>query len=133
MKNEVRAAVLALLTMCIGGCAGEVSETSLTNTTVNDNGANARVADSRAARAPGTNVNGWNGWGYVVNHYASSAGTSRGHPGTFRTVFAGAHHAIHEFKVRMNPGGPLDATVHWFFASGRSYPVYFITLDATAA
>jgi hypothetical protein len=83
--------------------------------------------------ARGTGVNGWMGWGYVVNHYASSADVSKDHTGTFRTVFAGAHHAIHEFKVRMSPGGPLDATVHWFFATGRSSPVYFITYDATAA
>lgn len=87
--------------------------------------------DGTPVTARGTGVNNWNGWGYVVNHYASSADVSKRHSGTYRTVFAGQHHAIHEFKVRMNPGGPVDATVHWFFASGRSAPVYFITYDAT--
>ncbi len=83
--------------------------------------------------ARGTGANGWNGWGYVVNHYASSADTSRGRTGTFRTVLAGAHHAIHEFKVQMNPGGPVNATVQWFFATGRSEPVVSISYDVTAS
>ncbi len=86
---------------------------------------------TRTAR--GTGTNGWNGWGYVVNHYASSADNSRGKTGTYRTVLAGAHHAIHEFKVQMNPGGPVAATIHWFFATGRSEPVYAITYDVLAA
>ena len=85
---------------------------------------------TRTAR--GTGSNGWNGWGYVVNHYASSADTSRGKTGTFRTVLAGAHHAVHEFKVQMNPGGPVMATIHWFFATGRSEPTYGITFDIAA-
>lgn len=85
---------------------------------------------SRTAR--GTGSNGWNGWGYVVNHYGSSADTSRARTGTFRTVLAGAHHAIHEFKVNMSPGGPVAATIHWFFATGRSEPVYGITFDVGA-
>src|SRR5207253_452810 len=43
--------------------------------------------------ATGTGVNGWMGWGYVVNHYAngSKADVSIGHSGTYRTVFAGPH------------------------------------------
>ncbi len=86
---------------------------------------------TRTAR--GTGSNGWNGWGYVVNHYASSADTSKSKTGTFRTVLAGAHHAIHEFKVQMNPGGPVTATIHWFFATGRSEPIYGITFDVAAA
>lgn len=83
--------------------------------------------------ATGSGANGWMGWGYVVNHYGSTADLSKSRPGTSRTVFAGQHHAIHEFKLRMNPGGPVDVTIHWFFASGRSAPVYAITFDATPA
>ncbi|MBL8950203.1 MAG: hypothetical protein JNK82_05465, partial [Myxococcaceae bacterium] len=83
--------------------------------------------------ARGTGASGWQGWGYIVNHYAATADVSRFHTGTYRTVLAGPHHAIHEFKVRMQPGGPVDATVHWFFASGRTHPVYFIRYDATPA
>ncbi len=81
----------------------------------------------------GTGINKWNGWGYVVNHYGGTADTSMNKTGTFRTVFAGAHHALHEFKLRVNPGGPVDVTVQWFFATGRSNPIYAITYDATPA
>jgi hypothetical protein len=83
--------------------------------------------------ATGTGVNGWNGFGYAVNHYASSADTSIGHTGTYSTLLSGAHHAMHEFKVRMNPGGPVDATIHWFFATGRTHPVISVSYDATPA
>lgn len=75
----------------------------------------------------------WRGFGYVVNHYGSTADTSHDRTGTYRTVLAGRHHAIHEFKVRMQPGGPVDATIHWRFATGQSHPVYAVTFDATAA
>ena len=91
------------------------------------------TVNGAARTARGTGSNGWNGWGYVVNHYGSTADISTGKTGTFRTVLAGAHHAIHEFKVQMNPGGPVMATIHWFFATGRSEPVYAITYDITAA
>lgn len=83
--------------------------------------------------ARGTGSNGWNGWGYVVNHYGGTYDLSTDKTGTFRTVLAGAHHAIHEFKLRMSPGGPVDVTVRWFFATGRSAPVYAITFDASPA
>lgn len=85
---------------------------------------------TRTAR--GTGANRWNGWGYVVNHYASSADNSKSKTGTFRTVLAGEHHAIHEFQVQMSPGGPVTATVHWFFATGRTEPVFSITYDVNA-
>ena len=81
--------------------------------------------------ARGTGSNGWNGWGYVVNHYSNTADISRNKTGTFRTVLAGAHHAIHEFKVQMNPGGPLAVTITWFFATGRSAPVFAVTFDSS--
>jgi len=81
----------------------------------------------------GTGVNGWNGFGYVVDHYASTAAESLNTAGTFRTVLSGKHHAIHEFKVRVSPGGPVDATIQWFFATGRSHPIFAITLDSTPA
>jgi len=83
--------------------------------------------------ARGTGANGWNGWGYVVNHYASTADHSKARIGTFRSVLSGAHHAIHEFKLRVSPGGPVDVTIHWMFATGRSHPIYAITFDATPA
>ncbi|MGC4117637.1 MAG: hypothetical protein QM765_24390 [Myxococcales bacterium] len=74
----------------------------------------------------------WGGWGYVVTHYGSGSTSSHDTTGTYRTVFAGAHHAIHEFKVSISPGGPVAVTVHWLFATGRDHPVYSITFDASA-
>jgi len=91
-------------------------------------------AGGKTRTVSGSGSNGWNGWGYIVNHYGSTAATSRnGSGGTLRTVLSGTHHAIHEFKVRVSPGGPVDTTIHWYFATGRSNPVYAITFDATPA
>lgn len=85
----------------------------------------------------GTGANGlWNGFGYVIAHYGAGGddAESRDTVGTYRTVLAGLHHAIHEFKWRIYPSGkPVDVTVHWFFATGRSHPVYAITYDASPA
>jgi hypothetical protein len=75
----------------------------------------------------------WHGWGYIVNHYASTAATSADVTGDYRTVFAGAHHAVHEFTLRVSPGGPVDVTVYWVFATGRSAPLVALTHDATPA
>jgi hypothetical protein len=81
----------------------------------------------------GTGANGWNGWGYAVSHYAGGYDSSANKTGTYRAVFALAHHAQHEFKVRISPGGPVDVTMRWFFATGRSAPIYDITYDASSA
>jgi len=68
-----------------------------------------------------------------VNHYASIAATSHDAAGTYRAVLSGRHHCIHEFKVRLSAGGAIDVTIHWFFATGRSNPVYAITHDTSPA
>jgi hypothetical protein len=81
----------------------------------------------------GTGANGWKGWGYVVMHYANTAATSRGTAGTYKTVLAGKHHAIHELKVRLRPGGNADVTMHWLLATGRSHPLLGITMDSSPA
>ena len=88
---------------------------------------------SKLRTIKGTGINGWNGFGYVVDHYASSDANSQGTGGTTKTVFAGRHHAIEEFKLRVSPGGNVDVTMHWMFATGRSHPLLAITLDATPA
>ncbi len=82
--------------------------------------------------ARGTGGNGYNGWGHVVMHYGTGADTTKAKRGTYRTVLSGQNHSIHEFKYAMNPGGPVTATVQWFFATGRSEPIYSITYDVTA-
>lgn len=91
------------------------------------------VNGTTATTSRGTGSNGWMGWGYVVDHYGGSADLSKNKTGTYRTVLSLPHFAIHEFKVRMSPGGPVDVTIHWFFATGRSAPVFAITFDATPA
>ena len=91
-------------------------------------------ADGQTRHAVGQPGVPWNGWGYVVNHYGmNSDDTSHDKTGTYRTVLNGTHHSIHEFKVRVSPGGPVDVTIHWFFATGRSNPIYAITHDSFAA
>ena len=81
----------------------------------------------------GTGVNGWQGFGYIVDHYASSASTTQGTQGKTTVVLAGKHHAVHRYTWRVNPGGPVDVTAEWRFATGRDHPVFSITFDATAA
>jgi hypothetical protein len=86
--------------------------------------------------ASGTGAMGkWNGWGYVVNHYDSSVSHSADVAGSYRRVFVGRHHAIHEFSWNMPIyGSPIiKTTVHWFFATGRDHPVYTVTFDTSAA
>lgn len=90
-------------------------------------------ADGQARQCVGEPGTAWNGWGYVVNHYGAGAATSHDVTGTYRAVLRGSHHSIHEFKLRLSPGGPVDVTIHWFFATGRSNPVYAITHDASPA
>ena len=73
------------------------------------------------------------GWGYTVNHFGSTSYSSRDTNGTFKTVFVGKHHAIHEYSWTLNLGGSVKATVQWMFATGRDHPLWTITYDATAA
>jgi hypothetical protein len=73
------------------------------------------------------------GWGYTVNHFGSGAFSSRSVNGTYKTVFAGKHHAIHEYSWTLNLGGSVKATIQWMFATGRDHPLWTITYDATAA
>ncbi|WP_375766266.1 immunoglobulin domain-containing protein [Archangium gephyra] len=85
--------------------------------------------------ATGTGSSGlWNGWGYVVSHFGSGVSHSANLAGTYRRVFVGRHHAIHEFSWNMPIAGTsVKVTVHWFFATGRDYPVYAVTFDTSAA
>jgi hypothetical protein len=82
----------------------------------------------------GTGVNGWQGFGYIVSHYnsGSAAAITMNTGGSYRTVLAGRHHAIHEFKWDIYPGGTVHATAHWVFATGRSHPLFALTLDSSA-
>ncbi|MCC6561618.1 MAG: hypothetical protein IT478_09695 [Xanthomonadales bacterium] len=79
------------------------------------------------------NSNAHPGWGYLTNHYASTATLSHNTLGTTELVFAGSHHAILRYRWRLSIGGPVDATVDWLFATGRDAPVWSVTYDASPA
>lgn len=78
----------------------------------------------------GTGSNGWQGFGYVVNHYANGASLTRGIAGQTTTVLGGKHHSVHQFKWRVSPGGPVDVTVEWRVSTGRSHPIFAVTFDS---
>ncbi|REG36075.1 hypothetical protein ATI61_102449 [Archangium gephyra] len=96
-------------------------------------GTSERVATGTGASSGAGYI--WNGWGYVVSHYGSGGVSHSGSlAGNYRRVFVGKHHAIHEFSWNMPIGGtPVKVTVHWFFSTGRDYPVYAVTFDTSAA
>ncbi len=89
-----------------------------------------------ALRTVGSSNSTHPGFGMVINHYGNgmtNASLSQYGTGTYTPVFVGRHHAIHEYKWRLNMGGPVDVTVRWFFATGRDNPVYAITFDSRPA
>ena len=90
-------------------------------------------ADGKQRVCAGSSGTDWNGWGYVVNHYGSGAATSHDTAGTYRTVFAGKHHALHEYQLTVSPGAPVKVVIHWLFATGRSDPLYSITFDVPSS
>lgn len=74
------------------------------------------------------------GFGEVVTHFDGGAYVSNRGPGAWRVVFEGNHHVIYEYAYTLPlPGGNVDATVWWIFATGRNHPLYAITYDASAA
>jgi hypothetical protein len=81
----------------------------------------------------GTGDNGHQGDGYVQNHTAYGGdNSSHTTPGTTTVLLAGAHHAIISYDM---PGYQIDGqtvptTIQWFFADGRSHPIYAISQDA---
>ncbi|HEX5752015.1 MAG TPA: hypothetical protein VFZ09_37700 [Archangium sp.] len=96
-------------------------------------GSTERVATGTGASSGAGYI--WNGWGYVVSHFGSGGVSHSGNlAGNYRRVFVGKHHAIHEFSWNMPINGtPVKVTVHWFFSTGRDYPVYAVTFDTSAA
>jgi hypothetical protein len=82
----------------------------------------------------GTGSNGWQGFGYIVTHYENGSDEvdTQSVGGTYSTLLAGRHHAIHEFKWDIEPGGTVHVTAHWMFLTGRDNPLFAITLDSSA-
>lgn len=75
------------------------------------------------------------GWGMVVCHLEDGdpwGNWTESVRGTWRTVFEGRHHALHEFRWPLPlDGHVVNVTVHYLFATGRSHPLYAITHDAS--
>jgi len=83
----------------------------------------------------GTGANGHQGDGYVQNHTASG-GSSSSHstPGTTTVVLNGRHHAIISYDLPgyTISGQAVPTRVQWFFANGKSHPIFALSQDARA-
>ena len=77
------------------------------------------------------------GFGFTINHYLDASNndtsnSSKEFAGTYRTVLAGRHHALHEYQWTLNLGGhPVKTTIHWLFATGKDHPLWAITFDTS--
>jgi len=87
------------------------------------------------------------GWGYTLHHQDPGADrdtlSSRRAPGTYRQVFVGKHHAIHEYSWNVLrtqgdvPAGfppvdkPIKVTIRWVFVNGKDGPVWTHTIDTS--
>jgi hypothetical protein len=83
----------------------------------------------------GTGANGHQGDGYVQNHTAMGGdSSSHGTPGTTTIVLSGTHHAIISYNMPNYKlvGQTVPTTVQWFFADGRSHPIFALSQDARA-
>ena len=102
--------------------------------------------DGSTLTATGGHVANHPGWGYTLHHQQNGADrdtlSSRRAPGTYRQVFVGKHHAIHEFSwnVLRTQGEPptypqvdknIKVTIRWMFANGKDAPTWAHTLDAS--
>ena len=80
----------------------------------------------------------FSGDGFVQNHTAtggdSSSGNGAGFPGTTTVTLQGSSHAIITFSMPGYKigGQTIPTTVQWFFADGRSHPVFSVSQDARA-
>lgn len=83
----------------------------------------------------GTGANGHQGDGYVQNHTAYG-GDSSSHstPGTTTVALSGRHHAIISYDLPGYAigGQTVPTRVQWFFADGRSHPIFALSQDARA-
>ncbi len=118
-----------------------------------------------ATRTVNALASGAGGFGYVVSHlpYVNDCGATPdpqfcesnrvmgddsplglGFTGTYSVKFAGAHHAIHEFKTTYprftgpHPTAPkfvrynVPVTIQWLFVNGTDHPLWSVTWDWSA-
>ncbi|MFO0547749.1 MAG: hypothetical protein U0271_05135 [Polyangiaceae bacterium] len=72
------------------------------------------------------------GFGYTVNHWGDTATLGSQYGGTTALPLQGKNHRIVRYS-QMQPidGQTVKVTVEWFFASGRTNPVWSVTYDLT--
>lgn len=108
-------------------------------TYVKSDGSTLTATGGRTAQDPG--------WGYTLHHQDPGGDpdtlSSRRAPGTYKQVFVGKHHAIHEYSwnVLRTQGDvangvptidkPIKVTIRWVFANGKDGPVWVHTIDSS--
>lgn len=85
----------------------------------------------------GTGITGYPGDGFVENHNTEGSDNNSlddATPGTTVIVLQGNSHAIIEYSMPTYQvlGSTIPTTIHWFFADGRSHPIFAISQDARA-
>lgn len=85
----------------------------------------------------GTGITGYPGDGFVQNHTAGMGdynSLDQAVPGSTTNLLAGASHALIGFNMPTYAiaGQTVPTSICWFFADGRSHPVFAISQDARA-
>ena len=85
----------------------------------------------------GTGITGYPGDGFVENHNTQGSDNNSlddSTPGTTTVVLSGPSHAIIAYSMPTYQilGETIPTTIYWFFADGRSHPIFAISQDARA-
>ena len=85
----------------------------------------------------GAGITGYPGDGFVQNHTVSGGdynSLDQSTPGTTTVLLQGNSHAIIEYSMPTYQisGETIPTTIYWFFADGRSHPIFAISQDARA-
>ena len=83
----------------------------------------------------GTGITGYPGDGFVENHNTQGSDNNtldNSTPGTTTVALSGSSHAIIAFDMPTYQilGETVPTTIYWFFADGRSHPIFAISQDA---
>jgi hypothetical protein len=84
--------------------------------------------DGTTRTVTGTGVNGWNGFGFIVNHGMSNGAGTPG-PTGYSALYVGDHHAIYQYQS--NVGTSIPVTRQWLIATGRDHPLFAVTFDTS--
>jgi hypothetical protein len=83
----------------------------------------------------GTGITGYPGDGFVENHNTEGSDNNSlddSTPGTTAIVLSGSNHAIIAYSMPTYQilSVTIPTTIYWFFADGRSHPIFAISQDA---